>query len=139
MRLFDPRDQKTTAHEARVYAVFEILHTAIDFLAAGLFVVGSILFFSDSTKTAGTWCFLAGSICFALKPTIRLSREVRLASLRHVDRLAEQAPEAPANIFSGADPDPGDAPGEDRGAASGESRGAAPGEAPGNSGRRGTA
>jgi hypothetical protein len=101
MRLFDPRERESTAHEARVYAVFELLHTVVDFLAAGLFVVGSILFFSESTKTAGTWCFLAGSICFALKPTIRLTREVRLASLRQVDRLAEHAPEAPAHIVSG--------------------------------------
>jgi hypothetical protein len=101
VRLFDPRERQTTSGEARVYATFEILHTTVDFLAAGLFIVGSILFFSESTKTAGTWCFLAGSICFALKPTIRLTREVRLASLRHVDRLAEQAPEAPADIFSG--------------------------------------
>jgi hypothetical protein len=108
MRLFDPRDRETTVREARFYAIFELLHTAVDFLAAGLFVVGSILFFSDSTKTAGTWCFLVGSICFALKPTIRLTREIRLASLRHVDRLAEQAPEAPANIFSGQHYDHGD-------------------------------
>lgn len=100
MRLFDPRDRETTGQTARVYAIFEVLHTAVDFLAAGLFIVGSVLFFSEATKTAGTWCFLLGSICFALKPTIRLTREVRLASLRRVDRLAEKAPEAPRDLFS---------------------------------------
>lgn len=98
MRWFDPRNRESNARVARVYAGFELLHTAVDFLAAGLFIVGSILFFSESTKTPGTWCFLAGSICFALKPTIRLARELRLASLRHVDRLADKAPEAPTNI-----------------------------------------
>ncbi|MFC7401955.1 YrhK family protein [Citricoccus sp. GCM10030269] len=95
MRLFDPRDRKDTDHLARVYAAFEIVHTAVDFLAAGLFIVGSFLFFSESTKTAGIWCFVAGSICFALKPTIRLTRELRMASMRNVEVLARKAPEAP--------------------------------------------
>ncbi|WP_313816458.1 YrhK family protein [Citricoccus sp.] len=101
MQLFDPRNRETTGEMARVYAIFEVLHTIADFLAAGLFVIGSILFFSESAQTAGTWCFLAGSIFFALKPTIRLTREVRLASLRRVDRLAQKAPEAPGDLFSG--------------------------------------
>lgn len=101
MRLFDPRNRETTGRMARVYAIFELLHTAVDFLAAALFVIGSILFFNESTRIAGTWCFLAGSICFALKPTIRLTRELRLASLRRVDRLAQKAPEAPRGLFSG--------------------------------------
>ncbi|VXB65219.1 YrhK family protein [Citricoccus sp. K5] len=100
MRLFDPRNRETTARMARVYAIFELLHTAADFLAAGLFIIGSIFFFDESTRIAGTWCFLAGSICFALKPTIRLTRELRMASLRRVDRLAEKAPEAPRDLFS---------------------------------------
>ena len=101
MPWFDPRHQETTDRTARVYAGFEVLHTAVDFLAAGLFIAGSILFFSESTKAAGTWCFLAGSLCFALKPTIRLTREVRLASLRRVDQLAAKAPEAPTDLDPG--------------------------------------
>lgn len=100
VRLFDPRSREDSGRLAHVYAGFEILHTAVDFLAAGLFIVGSFLFFSESTMIAGTWCFVAGSVCFALKPTIRLIRELRLASLRHVDVLAEKAPEAPADVLT---------------------------------------
>ncbi|WP_352950748.1 YrhK family protein [Roseibium sp. SCP14] len=47
----------------------------VDFSAAALFVVGSILFFKESTTYAGTWLFLVGSIMFGLRPTIKLLRE----------------------------------------------------------------
>lgn len=33
MRLFDPRDREITPQQARRYAVFEILHTVVDFAA----------------------------------------------------------------------------------------------------------
>lgn len=98
MRLFDPRDRRISAAQARRYALFEILHTAADFLAAFLFIAGSVMFFSEQTKTAGTVCFLIGSLFFAAKPSIRLVREVWLARIDKVDRLAEKAPEGPTSI-----------------------------------------
>ena len=39
MRLFDPSNRRITAAQARRYALFEILHTIADFLAAFLFIV----------------------------------------------------------------------------------------------------
>lgn len=96
MRLFDPRDRRITAAQARRYALFEILHTIVDFLAAFMFIVGSIMFFSEQTKTAGTVCFLLGSVFFAAKPSIRMIREIWLARLDGVDRLAKRAPEGPS-------------------------------------------
>lgn len=98
MRLFDPRDRQVTAQQARRYAMFEILHTVVDVLAALLFVVGSILFFFEQTKAAGTICFLIGSLCFAAKPSIRIVRELWLARLHKVDQLAGRAPEGPTTI-----------------------------------------
>lgn len=96
--LFDPRDQKITAQQARRYALFEIGHTIVDFAAAFLFVIGSILFFFEEAMIPGTWCFLVGSIFFAAKPSIRLAREIWLAKLKNIDRLAEKAPEGPGGF-----------------------------------------
>ncbi|MEU4361320.1 YrhK family protein [Promicromonospora sp. NPDC023987] len=98
MRIFDPRARKITSQQARRYAMFEILHTIADFLAAFLFIVGSILFFSEQTKLAATVCFLLGSLFFAAKPGIRLVRELWLARLDKVDQLAGRAPEGPTSI-----------------------------------------
>ena len=98
MRLFDPRDRQITAAQARRYAMFEILHTIADFLAAFLFIAGSIMFFFEQMMIPGTVCFLLGSLFFAAKPSIRLLREIWLARSNRVDRLAERAPEGPSSI-----------------------------------------
>jgi hypothetical protein len=103
MRIFDPRDRQITPQQARRYAAFEVLHTIVDFLAAFLFIVGSVLFFSEHTKMAGTVCFLLGSVFFATKPTIRLVREFWLARLHKVDRLAREAPEGSGSFEKLAD------------------------------------
>jgi hypothetical protein len=118
VRLFDPRDREITPQQARRYASFEVLHTVVDFAAAFLFIIGSILFFFEQTMLPGTWCFLVGSFFFATKPTIRLAREIWLARSKDVDRLAEMAPEGPDTFEklpedkgNGA-PDDGDGPTE---------------------------
>ncbi|WP_253869273.1 YrhK family protein [Promicromonospora umidemergens] len=98
MRIFDPRARQVTSQQARRYAMFEVLHTIADFLAAMLFVIGSILFFSEQTKVAATFCFLIGSLFFAAKPSIRLVRELWLARLDKADELAGRAPEGPNSI-----------------------------------------
>ncbi len=58
---------------------YEIASILNDLLIAVWFIVGSVLFFSESTATAGTWLFLLGSIQLAIRPAIRLSRRVHLA------------------------------------------------------------
>lgn len=97
-QLFDPRNRQIAAPQARRFALFELLHTVVDFLAAFLFIVGSILFFFEEAMFAGTVCFLIGSLCFAAKPSIRLAREIWLARLDDVDRLADMAPEGPGAV-----------------------------------------
>jgi len=88
MKLFR-HENRQKSHESRVtYARFEIVYTFVDFAAAVSFVVGSILFFYNDLQTAGTWFFLFGSTLFALKPTLRLMREVRLYRMGDTDDLA---------------------------------------------------
>lgn len=76
--------------KTRRYALYEIAYTVVDFAAAILFVIGSIMFFSDNWQTTGTWMFLIGSLCFAAKPTIRLVRDVHLAAMGDHEDLAER-------------------------------------------------
>lgn len=57
---------------------YEVVSIVNDVLVALWFVVGSVLFFSDATTTAGTWCFLIGSVELLIRPLIRLSRHVHL-------------------------------------------------------------
>ncbi|XRQ10074.1 YrhK family protein [Actinomadura welshii] len=63
---------------------YETLSIVNDFAAAVLFLVGSVLFFSESTMYSGTWLFVIGSVLFCLRPTIRLSRRIHLQR-RHGD------------------------------------------------------
>jgi len=74
----------------RLYARAELVYTVIDFAAALAFLVGSILFLYDDPQYAGTWCFVAGSLCFAAKPTLRLWREFQLYRMGDVKDLAER-------------------------------------------------
>lgn len=76
MRFFSPLDRRFDSASARTWARFEIAYTAIDFTAALLFIIGSVLFFGEDTQTSATWLFLIGSLFFALKPTLRLVREI---------------------------------------------------------------
>ena len=89
-RLFWPDKSGRGESYNRRYAAYELVYTGVDFLAAGLFVVGSVMFFFKDWQIPGTWCFLLGSICFALKPTIRLVRELRLAEEGKVEDLARR-------------------------------------------------
>ena len=60
---------------------YEVVSIVNDILIALWFTVGSILFFSDSTTTLGTWFFLVGSIELIVRPAIRLSRRVHLGRM----------------------------------------------------------
>ncbi|MCK1794857.1 YrhK family protein [Streptomyces sp. XM4193] len=64
---------------AQRYAVASI---ANDVLIAVWFIIGSLLFFGPDTVTAGTWCFLAGSVELLIRPLLRLSRQLHLQRLR---------------------------------------------------------
>lgn len=62
-------------------ARYEILSIVNDILIAVWFIIGSILFFSDSTATLGTWLFLLGSVQLLIRPMIRLIRRVHIGKV----------------------------------------------------------
>lgn len=90
MGLFHYENRERNARTQRLYALVEILHTVVDLIAAITFLLGSILFFSPSYETVATWFFVIGSVFFCLKPTLRLVREVKLASIGDTDDLAKR-------------------------------------------------
>jgi len=89
MQLFrNKRD--INAETRRLYALYELLHTIADFIAAFSFLIGSILFLWTKTENAAIWLFIFGSVFFCLKPTLKLIREVRLASIGDEEDLAKR-------------------------------------------------
>lgn len=90
MSLFAPDTASRSARHKRIYAAYEMAFTIVDFLAAILFTVGSVLFFWANWLPVATWCFVLGSVCFLLKPTIRLIREVHFLSVGDVDEVADK-------------------------------------------------
>ncbi|MEC9401498.1 MAG: YrhK family protein [Pseudomonadota bacterium] len=80
-KLFD--HSLRTASQVHVETVrkYELYRTVVEFLAALTFLVGSVFFFYDSLMYAGTWLFVIGSVLFAVRPTVRLMLELRLANL----------------------------------------------------------
>ncbi|WP_395820956.1 YrhK family protein [Curtobacterium flaccumfaciens] len=64
--------------ELRIRGVYETISIINDVMVALWFIVGSVLFFSESTTTAGTWLFLIGSVQLLIRPVIRLSRRLHL-------------------------------------------------------------
>lgn len=90
MRLFHHQNRQRNADTQRVYAMFEIAYTLVDFLAALCFLAGSVLFFWQATETAAIWLFVIGSVCFMAKPTLRLARELKLAAMGDTKDLADR-------------------------------------------------
>ncbi|MGY6708098.1 MAG: YrhK family protein [Rhizobiaceae bacterium] len=88
MSFFDPQNHTRSEAHRRICAWSAIAYTTVDFIAAMLFVVGSILFFSESTVYAGTWLFLIGSVFFGLRPTITLLREIAYMRVGDYDHVA---------------------------------------------------
>lgn len=60
---------------------YEALGALNDFLIAIWFLVGSVMFLSNSLRETGTWLFILGSTQFLVKPAIKL------ISLIHVKRI----------------------------------------------------
>nr|WP_282452345.1 YrhK family protein [Corynebacterium meridianum] len=87
-KMFDPENATCSPASKRIYAWYAIAYTIVDVAAAVLFVIGSILFFRESTTTIATWMFLIGSILFGVRPCISLAREWHLLRIRDYDDLA---------------------------------------------------
>jgi len=81
MKLFYPDAPHRSGAHKRLYAYSEFAYTVVDFSAALLFIIGSILFFNPKTVDTGTWLFLIGSVFFGMRPSIRLWREFRFLKM----------------------------------------------------------
>ncbi len=81
MKLFRSRRFDASHRHRQIYSAYEIAYSAVDLLAAMLFIVGSFLFLDDETVTSGIWLFIIGSIFFAARPAVRLARELHPAGL----------------------------------------------------------
>ena len=51
--LFNPENHTRSQQHKKVYAYCELAYTLVDFSAAALFVVGSVLFFNEATTNFG--------------------------------------------------------------------------------------
>ncbi|MDZ7918277.1 MAG: YrhK family protein [Rhodococcus sp. (in: high G+C Gram-positive bacteria)] len=73
----------TIGHEELVIRQrWEVVSIVNDILIAVWFIIGSVLFFQESTTVIGTWFFLLGSIELLIRPLIRLVRRVHLTRVR---------------------------------------------------------
>ena len=88
MKLFNPDNHTRSTEHKKIYAYYELAYTIVDVSAAALFVIGSILFFSEATTYVGTWLFLVGSVLFGLRPTIKLYREFAYLRVGDDDDIA---------------------------------------------------
>ena len=90
MKLFQHENRQASEESRLLYARFEVAYTLVEFLAAILFIIGSVMFFYETMQTAGTWMFLIGSFFFASKPTLRVIREIKLYRMGDVADLAQR-------------------------------------------------
>ena len=91
MKIFQ-QDAATRSNKHReIYAVYELAYSLVDLSAALLFIIGSVMFFSESWQTSGTWCFLVGSILFGVKPSLRFAREVHYLMVGKTLKQAHRA------------------------------------------------
>lgn len=70
---------------------YETLSIVNDILIGLWFIVGSFLFFSESTSYAATWLFVIGSVEMLIRPLIRFARHVHLQKFHPGDSEAVAA------------------------------------------------
>jgi hypothetical protein len=70
-----------TPRHGKIYGRYQVVRIIIDFSAAFCFVAGSVLFLYPNAGRVEGRLFLAGSLLFAVKPTIDLVRAFHLRKL----------------------------------------------------------
>jgi hypothetical protein len=81
-----PLEVRIGRHELVVRRRYEVLSIINDLLIGVWFTIGSVLFLSAGTTTAGVWLFLIGSIQLLIRPIIRLTRNVHLQRISPAGR-----------------------------------------------------
>ena len=91
MRLFAPDARRMSQQHQKLYALYELAFTIVEFTAGVLFLVGSWMFFYQSLQDPAIWCFVVGSACFVVGPSLKVVREIHYAVIGDFADLAEQA------------------------------------------------
>jgi hypothetical protein len=90
MGLFAPENRTRTPRNQRLYAAMELARTALDAVAALLFLTGSIMFFHEDFHVLARWFFIIGSFLFATRPVLRVLGEIQLLAKGDIDGLADR-------------------------------------------------
>jgi len=88
MTLFDSSRHSNSRQAKRFQARVELVYTSLDFIAALAFLIGSVLFLWPACQEAGTWLFIFGSLCFAIRPGLHFVRDLKLAAMGQIDQAA---------------------------------------------------
>ncbi len=86
--MFDVDDKCQSPKHEKIDTAYELAYTIVDFSAGMLFLVGSGLFFYKQFEKPAIWCFVAGSVLFVLKSTLRLARELHYLAIGKVQPVA---------------------------------------------------
>lgn len=81
-------DIKMGRHDLFFKKGYQIWYTVNDFLLGIWFLIGSVFFFYESTKTWGVILFVLGSAQMLIRPTIRLIHRFHLK--KHYEQKYEQ-------------------------------------------------
>ncbi|MGP9683362.1 MULTISPECIES: YrhK family protein [unclassified Brachybacterium] len=92
----NPSDDRLVLHLGRDELIirqrYETLSILNDVLIGIIFLIGSLLFFSEATMTLATTLFVIGSALMLVRPLIRLTRRVHLTRIHDdVQHPAETA------------------------------------------------
>ncbi|GMA09085.1 hypothetical protein GCM10025886_22360 [Tetragenococcus halophilus subsp. flandriensis] len=70
-------------HDIKIDAFYNFLYQLNDIILALFFIVGSFMFFKESTTFYGTVLFVIGSFQLLIRPLILISREVHIYTLKN--------------------------------------------------------
>ncbi|WP_244869444.1 YrhK family protein [Tetragenococcus muriaticus] len=70
-------------HDIEIGAFYNLLYQANDVILALFFIVGSFLFFKESTTFYGTILFVIGSFQLLIRPLIMISKEIHIYRIKN--------------------------------------------------------
>ncbi|QJF24821.1 YrhK family protein [Mammaliicoccus vitulinus] len=68
--------------DIKVVTFYKFLYQVNDIILAMFFIVGSFLFFNESTTFAGTVLFVNGSFQMLIRPLIAISRDIHISKIK---------------------------------------------------------
>lgn len=68
--------------ELKVTSIYKLLYQINDVILGLVFLIGSFMFFRDSTMFAGTVLFVIGSVQMLIRPVISIIHDFHLSKVR---------------------------------------------------------